>query len=201
MQPPERFAPTSVPPTWVPPTKVSNESVADSDPAILDALGRSMMKSLSLKIDRAFYEGSGTAPEPLGMSGQTGINTVPLSAAPTNLDPFSDAIGALAADNAVAGAIVLHPTDYLNVAKPREGTAGQRNLLQQHTGNASDASAEQTVPIHAGNGRFSILTVVLWAFSSPGTPLAGSQPLATCDSQPPSRLQPRASDSRVLPCH
>lgn len=131
-------------------TKVSNESVADSDPAILEALGRSMMKSLSLKIDKAFFEGSGTAPEPKGMGGQTGINTVTLSATPTNLDAFSDAIGALAADNASAGAIVLHPTDFLMVSKLKEGTTSERNLLQMHAGNASDATALriQGVPVY-----------------------------------------------------
>lgn len=122
-------------------TKVSNESVHDSDPAILEALGRSMTKSLALKIDKAFFEGSGTAPEPEGMSGQSGINTVVLTAAPANLDWAADAIGALAADNASAGAIVMHPTDYLTAAKLKEGTASNRTLLQTSVGNAGDASS------------------------------------------------------------
>ena len=53
----------------------SNEVIADSNPQVLDVAGQTMLRSLALKLDLGFYEGSGTAPEIRGLKNVSGITT------------------------------------------------------------------------------------------------------------------------------
>lgn len=105
----------------------SNELVADSNPSAQNAVADNLARSLALKLDRAFFEGSGTAPEIRGLKNQSGIQTVSMGtdgAALTNLDPIADALGLLAEANATGSAIVMHPRNWRTLSKVKELTTG-----------------------------------------------------------------------------
>jgi HK97 family phage major capsid protein len=122
-------------------TQVSNELIADSNPRVLDVLFRNIFRSLGLKLDLGFYEGSGSAPEIRGLKNVSGIQSVSMGtngAALTNLDPFADAIGLLEGENAEATAIVMHPRSWGALLKLKEQTSGNNKpLLQESAGSGS----------------------------------------------------------------
>lgn len=113
-------------------TSVGNETVADSHPAVLDMLFRTLIRSLSLSLDKAFFVGDGVAPNIKGLGKITGTQTVALAgAAIEDLDPFADAIGLLERENASAGAIVMHPAVWAGLLKLRETEASLKPLLSE----------------------------------------------------------------------
>ncbi len=100
--------------------QMSNEIVDDSDPSIVDILNTHIARILALRLDIAAFEGSGTAPEIRGLRNVAGITTQSMGAngaALTNLDPISDAIATLEANNATAGAIVMPPRTFNAIRK------------------------------------------------------------------------------------
>jgi HK97 family phage major capsid protein len=123
-------------------TQMSNEVLADSNPSVLDWVSRGLLRSLALKFDLGAFEGSGSSPEIRGLKNVSGISTVSMGvngAAPTNLDPFADAIGALEADNANASAIVMHPRTWKTLVKIKEVSGSAKALLQDEQGGAPNA--------------------------------------------------------------
>jgi HK97 family phage major capsid protein len=121
-------------------SQVSNELLRDSEPSVIDLLGRSITRSLALKADLGFFEGSGVGAEITGLKGTSGIGAVSMGtngAIPTNLDPFADAIGALATANATATAIVMHPRSWSTLTKVKEGSGSTKPVLQESAGSGS----------------------------------------------------------------
>lgn len=119
---------------------MSNESIADSNPALLDVAAAGLVRSVALKLDLGFFEGSGIAPEIGGLKTVTGIGEVSMGAdgaVPTNLDPIADAIGKLEAANARATAIVMHPRSWLTLSKLKEAAGSTKPLLQDSAGSGS----------------------------------------------------------------
>lgn len=117
--------------------RMSNELIADSVPAVLNIVGMSLVRSIGLRYDLAAYEGTGTAPEFTGFKNTAGIQTVSMGtngAIPTNLDPFADAIGLLAASNAKAGAIVMHPRTWRTILKIKEVSGSAKPVIQEEQG-------------------------------------------------------------------
>lgn len=113
-------------------THVSNEVVTDSNPDVLDMLSASLARSMALKLDLGFFEGSGTAPEIRGLKNTADIQSVSMGAngaALTNLDPFADALGLLAEANAAGSAIVMHPRTWRALTKLKEQTSGHNKPL------------------------------------------------------------------------
>src|SRR5262252_2917937 len=91
-------------------TAISNELIADSNPDVVSLLSMQVARSLALKYDLGFFEGSGTAPEIRGLKNVVGITLdATLAAAPTNLDVFATAITTLLTYNAKPTAIMMHP--------------------------------------------------------------------------------------------
>lgn len=104
-------------------TTMSTELVMDSNPAVTAIVRDNMARAIALALDLAFYEGNGVAPNPTGLRNVTGIQTLAHNAALTDLDPFADAIGMLAEENAEASAIVMHPRDWRTLMKLKQGAA------------------------------------------------------------------------------
>ncbi|MDI3386356.1 phage major capsid protein [Streptomyces sp. B-S-A8] len=133
---------------------LSNEVIADSVPAVLDVSARQMIRSLALKLDLGFYEGSGTAPEIRGLKNTAGIQTLSMGTnggAFTHLDPFADALGLLEEANAHGTAIVMHPRTWKALTKLKEAPTGSNKpLLQEHAGAGTDGVSRSIygVPVY-----------------------------------------------------
>jgi HK97 family phage major capsid protein len=118
-------------------SSLTREVWQDSEPAALAIAENTMVRSMGLKLDLGFYEGSGTAPEPRGLKNVSGIQVVDMGtngAALTNLDPIADAIGMLEGANAEATAIVMHPTRWKELSKLKELTTGSNKPLLEQAG-------------------------------------------------------------------
>jgi HK97 family phage major capsid protein len=104
---------------------LSNELAHDSRPDVIEKiLNGNVLRSMALKLDLGFFEGSGIAPEILGLSGVEGVHGVELGsgdgAAFEDLDPILEAISLLSESDATATAIVCHPAVWGQLSKLRE---------------------------------------------------------------------------------
>lgn len=123
-------------------TYVSNEAVRDSELAALGIAEFTLVRASALKLDLAFFEGSGSGAEPEGLKNTTGIqevdlggNGLPLS----NLDPLIDGIGLLHAENALPTALYMNPRTWKALSKLRELTSGSNKpLLTQSAGSPAE---------------------------------------------------------------
>jgi HK97 family phage major capsid protein len=133
---------TAVPQKFIQGSRVANEVLADSKPAALDALGKSLIRSVGLAFDNRAFEGNGVAPDIRGFKNVSGIGAVSMGtngAAVTNLDPFADALGMLAEANAdeEAAVIVMHPKVWRAILKLKEATGSNKSLIQDSAGSAA----------------------------------------------------------------
>lgn len=123
--------------------RVSNELISFGEPGAVELLFTQGAGSLALAIDLAAFEGTGLSNEPRGLSGRSGISTVSMGAngaAFTDLDPFADAIGTLATNNASASAIVMAPRSWQSLVKIKEDTGTSvKPLLQASSGSGGQA--------------------------------------------------------------
>lgn len=115
---------------------IHSEVVADANPGAVAISERTLLRDMSLKLDRGVFKGTGVAPEPQGVTEYTGIADVPLAGPITDLDPFADAIEALELANAVATAIYAHPSAWSVVRKLREDGASLKPLISTGTEDA-----------------------------------------------------------------
>jgi HK97 family phage major capsid protein len=135
-------------------TVASNELIDDSDPDVLDVLTANHLRSLALKFDLGAFEGSGTPPEIRGLKNVVGIQAVSMGASGaslSNLDPFADAIGLLAQENATAGAFVMHPRTWRAVLKLKEAPSGSNKpLVSESAGSPTEGVRRSIygVPVH-----------------------------------------------------
>lgn len=112
--------------------RVSNESLADSNPSLFERIAAGLVRSIALRGDLGFFEGSGDAPQIRGLANVAGIGTVSMGtngAAPTDLDPFADAIGTVVEANASASVIVMHPRTWRTLSKIKETTGSALPVL------------------------------------------------------------------------
>ena len=118
--------------------RISNELFQFAEPGAIDLLFRQGAQSLALAVDLAVFEGTGLQNQPRGLNGRSGISTVSMGtngAAFADLDPFADAIGTLATNNAQASAIVMHPRSWQALIKVTTDTGtSTKPLLQAHSG-------------------------------------------------------------------
>ncbi len=118
--------------------QLSNEMRRDSNPDVVTSTTMNLFRSLALKLDLGFFEGSGTPPEIKGLKNVSGIGTVTTLGAnggtPTSLDPFADAIATLAANNATADAIVMNPRTWSTLTKLKTGLTGDQTPLLAEAG-------------------------------------------------------------------
>ena len=120
---------------------VANEALDDSTPALADIIARSLIRSIALKADIGFYQGSGTAPEIRGLANVAGIQSETSlganGATPTNLDQIATAIGLLEAANAEPTAIVMHPRTWGTMLKFKASASGTMPTLLDQNGGAA----------------------------------------------------------------
>jgi len=119
---------------------LSNEVVQDSDPTILGHFQERLLYSLALRADAGFFEGSGTAPQIKGLKNVAGIQSVSMGtngAAPTNLDPWADAIGGVIEKDGDESriAVFMHGRTWRELLKLKEtGSSSKPLLVEQTTG-------------------------------------------------------------------
>lgn len=90
-------------------TTITNEVLADANPAVLNSVATSLVKSVATAFDLQALTGSGTAPAIAGLQVSAG-GTVSMGAngaSLSNFDPFADAIGTVLAAGAQPSAIVV----------------------------------------------------------------------------------------------
>ncbi len=117
-------------------TFVSNELVEDSNPDVLNMIAEGLARSMSLKLDLGFFQGSGTAPEVRGLKNTSGISTISMGtngAAVSSLDPLLDAFAALTSANAEPSAIYMHPRTWAALTKIKAVSGGQAPVLADPT--------------------------------------------------------------------
>ncbi|MFC5753392.1 phage major capsid protein [Actinomadura rugatobispora] len=122
-------------------TYASNELVSDSNPEAQNVLAENLARAVALKLDKSFYEGTGTAPEIRGLKNQSGIQTVSMGAngaALTTLDPFADALGLLAEADAEGTAIVMHPRNWRAISKIKEATGSNKPVITDGAGSPTE---------------------------------------------------------------
>jgi len=131
-------------------TVVSNELIADSDPAILDAVAQDLIAQIGRKLDLGVFEGAGSSNEPTGLKNVSGINEISMAtngAAPTDLSKIADAIYELQADNANPTALVMHPRTLNTFRKLLDGA--NRPLLVPTTDPGAGVAATMFgVPVY-----------------------------------------------------
>ncbi|MDZ5446602.1 phage major capsid protein [Micromonospora sp. 4G57] len=140
---PNAEALTAVPRKFAQGTRVPNEILADSKPAALDQLSRSLIRSVGLAYDLSAFEGNGTAPALRGLKSVAGIGTFPVvanGAVLSNLDPIADALGLLAEANAddESAVIVMPPRTWRAILKLKEASGSNKSLIQDSAGSASN---------------------------------------------------------------
>lgn len=128
--------------------RASNEALNDSTPELLGIIETSLIRSMSLRLDLGFFEGSGTPPEITGLKNTSGISTVSMGAngaALTDLDPFADALGVLEENNATGTAIVMHPRTWKAATKLKEQTSGNNKPLLQESAGSGSQGVQRTI--------------------------------------------------------
>jgi len=107
----------------------SSELLADSiDGSASAILGAGLARDLSRRMDEAFFAGM-AAPAPAGLAQLVGYSAVAAPPAWRELDPFSEAAGAVEAESAALTAWVLAPGDVVALSLVKEASASNRALL------------------------------------------------------------------------
>jgi HK97 family phage major capsid protein/HK97 family phage prohead protease len=100
--------------------RVSRELLEDSV-NIEAMLERSFAGAFAVEVDRVALRGTGTAPEPRGITNTTNVNSIAGGGPQTSYDKLCDAVGAILADNApMPTAAVMSPAIFVQLAKLKE---------------------------------------------------------------------------------
>ncbi len=103
--------------------KASREVIEDSV-NIEQALEQAFIGALSVELDRVALNGSGTPPEPKGISNTTGVGSVAGGGALTSYDKVLDALYEILVDNGpMPTAMVMPPRTTIALAKLKESTS------------------------------------------------------------------------------
>ncbi|WP_137148081.1 phage major capsid protein [Mycolicibacterium sp. CR10] len=126
-------------------TQISNEAAEDSNPAVADQIGRALARSISKKIDAAFFANT-TSNGPSGLLSLSGINEIDTDTyAFTSLDPFHQAKAAALADGAEVSVWLLAPDVALALSTTKELSSGSNKGLLDSTG-VADGTTLAGVP-------------------------------------------------------
>lgn len=111
-------------------TLVSNEAASDTTPAVADQIGNGLARSISRKVDSAFF-GNTIANGPSGLLSVSGVSVVDTGAVAsiTNLDSFHQAKANAVAAGANITTWLLSPDFALALSKAKQGTASNVGLL------------------------------------------------------------------------
>lgn len=110
--------------------RASREVIEDSV-NISSALEKSITGAMAVEVDRVCLVGSGTAPEPRGISNTTNVGSVAGGGALASYDKILDAVYEILVDNGpMPTAIVMPPRTAIGLAKLKEGVASSINPVQ-----------------------------------------------------------------------
>jgi HK97 family phage major capsid protein len=123
-------------------TTLSDETISDSSPSVLDAVGSAMTRAVALVCDRAFLTGAG-GKAPRGVYGQAGQN---VAAATITIDSLIDAAGLVADVGGQATVAYVHPSDHTALMKEKDSNS--RPLL---------------TPDYSGGPSSTVYGLALWA--------------------------------------
>lgn len=115
---------------------LSDELVGDSSPSVLNEVGKSMVRSIGLRIDTAAFAAT-TANGPGGLAGVSGVWNVDAGANGallTNLDTVADAAGKVLGAGAADPVIVLHPDLWSLLTRLKAETGSNVPLVSATTG-------------------------------------------------------------------
>lgn len=137
---------------------LSNELAADTSPAAVETIGNIIVNSVAAEVDRAFFNGTGVAPQPLGLTAVAGVSTVSgTDSIPTMLADFADAIATIESEGGTATIAWMHPNDWSQLSQALTGHAAvapigavERNVLGV-TVETSRHVAEDTIWVADGN--------------------------------------------------
>ncbi len=112
-------------------TIITNELAKDSSPAAAEMVGQGLARDIARKIDAAFFgsQGANTKQE-AGLEDLENTGLVTVTDGWKNIDPFLEAEFAAANADATLTAWVANPNDALALARIKESTGSNRNLLQ-----------------------------------------------------------------------
>jgi HK97 family phage major capsid protein len=109
----------------------SDEAVSDSEPALLANLEGRLLRSLALRADHGFVNGTNVAPQPAGLASLTIAQATAVNAALADLDPFAAMLGDLlnaGADEEGIG-FLLSPRDWAALIALKESATSNRPLM------------------------------------------------------------------------
>ncbi len=115
---------------------LSSEFVNDSDGVSLNAISRSMLRTLALGFDKQALTGAAGTDAFAGIANTTGIQTLSLTAEPADLAPFAEAFGMLEDVSANPGVVVMNPTRWAQLLGLKDSTG--RQLLSTGAGSGTD---------------------------------------------------------------
>ncbi|MBO1287610.1 phage major capsid protein [Streptomyces sampsonii] len=115
---------------------LSSEFVNDSDGVSLNAISKSMLRTLALGFDKQALTGTAGADAFAGIGNTTGIQTLALTAEPTDLAPFAEAFGMLEDVSATPGVVVMNPARWAQLLGLKDTTG--RQLLSAGAGSGTD---------------------------------------------------------------
>ncbi|MEU2191735.1 phage major capsid protein [Streptomyces fimicarius] len=115
---------------------LSSEFVNDSDGVSLNAISKSMLRTLALGFDKQALTGTAGADAFAGIANTTGIQTLALTAEPADLAPFAEAFGMLEDVSATPGVVVMNPTRWAQLLGLKDTTG--RQLLSAGAGSGTD---------------------------------------------------------------
>ncbi|MER5749206.1 phage major capsid protein [Streptomyces sp. NPDC002088] len=115
---------------------LSSEFVNDSDGVSLNAISRSMLRTLALGFDKQALIGTAGADKFAGIANTAGIQTLAVTGDPTDLAPFAEAFGMLEDVSATPGVVVMNPTRWAQLLGLKDSTG--RQLLSAGAGSGTD---------------------------------------------------------------
>jgi HK97 family phage major capsid protein len=117
-------------------TRASSEWMSDAIPEARPVVEQNHFREMGIKIDAAFFNGSGVAPELLGILNWSGVTKTPGTA---SLDDIAAAIGRVEAANAVPNAIFISPQNWSAIRVERDGGATGGYVLSPDASEAARA--------------------------------------------------------------
>jgi HK97 family phage major capsid protein len=161
-------------------TRLSDESVSDSSPDVLDAVGSSMVRAVALEADRAILSGAG-GKAPVGVYGQAGGHVV---SATITIDSLIEAAGEIAAVGGVGSAAFVNPQDHTLLMQEKDGNL--RPLLTPDYSSGPSSSVYgltlwQTPAITAGTALVADPSQIVVAIRNDPTVAVSTDALFTSD--------------------
>lgn len=146
-------------------SEISKQLLAQASYDVEGIIRDDLNKQLSLAIDKAAIQGSGSSNEPTGITNTSGINTVTMAGAAPAYADVVDIEAAVETDNALAGSLayIMTPADKATLRKTSVDSGSGRFIMEGSDLNGYRAEATTQSPATTLIfGNFSDLIVAEW---------------------------------------